>query len=72
MAMRHDDLTDEQLELKRAYERSWQEGQRQLADPRFRAYLEASIERVNKSSARRMTREEFLLATEPTMPVDPE
>lgn len=72
MAMRHDDLTEEQLELKRAYERSWENAQRQLADPEFRAYLEASIERVNQSSARPMTREEFLAATEPTRPVDPE
>lgn len=69
MAMRHDDLTEEQLQLKRAYERSWENAQRQLADPEFRAYLEASIERVNSSSAPRTSREEFLAATEP---VDPE
>lgn len=69
MAMRHDDLTEEQLELKRDYERSWENAQRQLADPEFRAYLEASIERVNTSPAPRTSREEFLVATEP---VDPE
>lgn len=69
MAMRHDDLSAEQLELKRAYERSWENAQRQLADPEFRAYLEASIERVNTSSAPGTSREEFLAATEP---VDPE
>jgi len=69
MAMRDDDLTEEQLELKRDYERSWENAQRQLADPEFRTYLEASIERVNTSSAPRTSREEFLAATET---VDPE
>jgi hypothetical protein len=69
MAMRHDDLTEEQLELKHAYERSWDNAQRQLADPEFRAYLEASIERVNTSCAQRVGREGFLAATEA---VDPE
>lgn len=65
MAVRHDDLTEEQLEVKRAYERSWENAQRQLEDPDFRAYLEASIERVNTSSAPRTSREEFIAATEP-------
>ena len=68
MAMRHDDLTEEQLELQAAYQRSWDNAQRQLADPEFRAYLEASIERVNKSSAKPITREEFLAMTEPVEP----
>ena len=68
MAMRHDDLTEEQLELQRAYQRSWDNAQRQLADPQFRAYLEASIERVNKSSAKPITSEEFLAMTEPVEP----
>lgn len=68
MAMRHDDLTDEQIELKRAYERSWENAQRQLADPEFRAYLEASLERLNESSAKPITREEFLAMTEPVEP----
>ena len=69
MVKRRDDLTEEQLELQRAYERSWENAQHQLADPGFRAYLEASIERVNQSAARPMTRKAFLAATEP---IDPE
>jgi hypothetical protein len=69
MVKRHDDLTEEQLELQRAYERSWENAQHQPAGPGFRPYLEASIERVNQSAARPMTRKAFLAATEP---IDPE
>ena len=69
MAMRHDDLTEQQLELQRAYQRSWDAAQDALADPECRAWLEENIERVNTSSAKPITREEFLAATEP---VDPE
>ena len=68
-ASRKHDLTEAQLELQRAYERSWENAQHQLADPGCRAYLEASIERVNQSAARPMTRKAFLAATEP---IDPE
>lgn len=68
MVKRHDDLTKEQLELQRAYERSIDTARRQLADPEFRAYLEASIERVNQSAARPMTRKAFLAAMEPIDP----
>jgi hypothetical protein len=68
MGMRHDDLTEEQLELKRAYERSWEAAQETLADPEKRAWLEAAIERVNNSTAPRISREEFLAMTEPTKP----
>ncbi len=68
MAMRHDDLTEEQLELQRAYQRSWDAAQEALADPEYRAWLEENIERVNKSSATPITREEFLAMTEPTDP----
>ncbi len=64
MAMRHDDLTEEQLELKRAYERSWELGQETLADPERRAWVEAAIERVRQSSAKPITRDEFLAMTE--------
>lgn len=68
MAMRHDDLTEEQLELQRAYQRSWDAAQEALADPEYRAWLDENIERVNKSSAKPITREEFLAMTEPTEP----
>lgn len=68
MAMRHDDLTEEQLELQRAYQRSWDAAQEALADPEYRAWLEENIDRVNKSSAKPITREEFLGMTESTEP----
>lgn len=63
MAMRHDKLSEEQLEVQRAYKRSWDTAQHQLADPEFREYLEASIEGVNRSSTPTITREDFILAT---------
>lgn len=68
MVMRHDDLTEEQLDLQRAYQRSWDNAQRQLVDPEFRAYLEASLERLNNTSATPITRDQFLAMIEPTEP----
>ncbi len=65
MAMRHDELSEEQLARKRAVERSWEAAQRALADPVFRKDLERSIERVNRSSAPLLTRDEFLAQTTP-------
>lgn len=65
VAARREDLAEEQLALQRAYQRSWDVAQEFLADPEKRAWLEANIERVRQSSATRMTREEFLAATEP-------
>ncbi len=62
---RREDLTEEQLALQSAYQRSWDVAQEFLADPEKRAWLEANIERVRQSSAPRMTREDFLAATEP-------
>ena len=64
VAARREDLTKEQLALQRAYQRSWDVAQEFLAHPEKRAWLEANIERVRQSSAPRMTREEFLAATE--------
>lgn len=55
MAMRHEDLTEEQLELQRAYQSSWDAAQEALADPEYRAWLEENIERVNRSSAKPIT-----------------
>ena len=65
VAARREDLTEEQLALQRAYQRSWDVAREFLADPEKRAWLEASIERMRQSPATRMTREEFLAATEP-------
>ncbi len=65
MVARREDLTEEQLALQRAYQRSWDVAPEFLADPQKRAWLEANIERVRQSPAPRMTREEFLAATEP-------
>lgn len=70
MAMRHDDLTDEQLDVQRAYDRSWQAAQETLADPEKRAWLEDGIARANASDAKPMTDEEFLASTEPTRPAE--
>ncbi len=67
MAMRHDDLTEEQLELQRV---PGCRGVRPeaLADPEYRAWLEENIERVNTSSAKPILPEEFLAMTEPVEP----
>ncbi len=70
MAMRHDDLTEEQLEVQRAYDRSWKAAQETLADPEKRAWLEEGIARANASDANPMTAEEFLASTEPTRPAE--
>lgn len=65
MAARREDLTEGQLALQRAYQRSWDVAQEFLADPEKRAWLEANIERVRQSPTTRITREDFLAATEP-------
>ncbi len=65
MAMRHEDLSDEEAALQAALERTWAGAQRSLADPEFRAYLEESIARLNASGSRTtLTRDEFLTMTE--------
>lgn len=68
MAMRHEDLTKEQLDLKRDYARSWEAAQETLADPEKRAWLEANIERVKNSASVPISSDEFLAATEFTKP----
>lgn len=65
MAMRRDDLDPDELVRKRAIERSWAAAQAALIDETFRECLEASIRRVNRSSAGPLTREEFLAQTLP-------
>ena len=62
--MRREDLTPEQREHQRALDRSWAAAQRGLVDPEFRAYLEASLRRLDtKEPAPTLTREEFLAQT---------
>ncbi len=64
MALRREDLDPEQLDHQRALDRSWSAAQRDLADPEFRAYLEASLLRIEtKGPATLLTREEFLAQT---------
>ena len=41
--------------------------QESLSDPEFRAYLEASIERVNLSDAEPISAEQFLAQTRPSI-----
>lgn len=63
MAMRHDELSEEELARKRAIERSWDAALRAMADPEFREHLDESIDRVNRSTAPVLTRDEFLAQT---------
>ena len=65
MALRREDLSPEQLARQEGLDLSWAEAQRELADPEFRAYLEASIRRIDEGPpAPTLTREEFLAQTE--------
>ena len=64
MSLRHEVLTPEELALQEGLDRSWAHAQKALADPAFRAQLEESIERVNRSSAAPISKEEFLAQTE--------
>ena len=68
MRKRTEQLSAEQDREQLARERSWSHAQQALADPLFRAFLEESIERVNNSKARPITKAEFLALTE----IDPE
>lgn len=64
MALRREDPTPEQLERRRALDRSWAEAQRGLADLEFRSYLEDSIRRLDaEEPAPLLTRAEFLAQT---------
>jgi hypothetical protein len=56
MALRREDLNPEELARQRALDRSWSAARESLSDPEFRAYLEASIERVNLSVPSRSVR----------------
>lgn len=65
MARPREDLSPDQLEHQHALDRSWVAAQRGLSDPRFRAYLEDSICRLDaKETPPLLTREEFFAQTE--------
>lgn len=65
MALRREDLSPEQLARQEGLDLSWAEAQRELADPEFRAYLEASLRRIDEGPpAPTLTREEFLARTD--------
>ncbi len=67
MAVRHEDLNPEERDRQRALDRSWTAAQEALSDPEYRARLQASIDRVNRSDARPISGEEFLAQTEPAL-----
>ena len=64
MSLRHEELSPEELALQEGLDRSWAHAQEALADPIFRSQLEASIERLNRSSATPISKREFLAQTE--------
>lgn len=64
MALRREDLSAEQLERQQELDRSWREAEQGVADPELRAYLEASLRRLDEDpSAPLLTREQFLAQT---------
>ncbi len=65
MAVRHEALSDEELDRQHALTRSWLAAGRALDDVEFRAYLEQSIARLNESTSTGvLSREEFLAQTD--------
>ncbi|MCP3855620.1 MAG: hypothetical protein GY698_12910 [Actinomycetia bacterium] len=66
MAMRHEQLTDEQQRRQDALDRSWAAAEKDLRNPAFVELLRESLARVNGlESTETMTGEEFLAQTEP-------
>lgn len=64
VALRREDLSAEQLERQQELDRSWREAEQGVADPELRAYLEASLRRLDEDpSAPLLTREQFLAQT---------
>jgi len=64
MARRREDLSPEQVAHQQGLDRSWAGAQHELADPEFRAYLEASLRRLDEDDlGPALTREEFLAQT---------
>lgn len=62
---RREDLSAQQLKRQQALDRSWREAEQGLADPEFRAYIEASLRRLDEesSSTPLVTRGQFLAQT---------
>lgn len=66
MAIRQEQLTDEQRRHQDALDRSWAAAERDLRDPAIVELLRASLDRVNASeSTETMTGDEFLSRTRP-------
>ncbi len=66
MAMRHEELTDDQQRRQDALDRSWAAAEKDLANAEFVELLNESLDRVNASeSTETMTAAEFLARTEP-------
>ncbi|MCP3912732.1 MAG: hypothetical protein GY713_17460 [Actinomycetia bacterium] len=64
MAMRHEELTDEQQRRQDALDRSWAAAQKDLSNPPFVDLLRESLARVNAlESTETMTADEFLAQT---------
>jgi hypothetical protein len=64
VAPRREDLGAQQLKRQQALDRSWREAEQGLADPGLRAYIEASLRRLDEESpAPLVTREQFLAQT---------
>ncbi len=63
MALRDENLTDQQAADQAARERSWAAAKRRLADPAERRRLEQERDRTIQSKASPMSGEEFLTAT---------
>ena len=64
MALRREDLGPEERGRQDALDRSWEQAQRDLADPELRDYLEESLRRLDAAEpAPMLTREEFLAQT---------
>ena len=60
-------INPEELARQRALDRSWTAARESLSDPEFRAYLEASTERVSVSDAEPISAEKSLAQTQPLM-----
>jgi hypothetical protein len=65
MSVRHAELTPAEQAVQDGLNRSWAHARDVLADPDRRAELEQAIDRVNRSSAKPMTKDELLARIEP-------
>jgi hypothetical protein len=63
MALRREDLTPEQLARQEAYDRSWADQRRMMADPDFVAFLKERMRQLDERPAPRITGEQFLAMT---------